>query len=121
MLLSNPHPISGTTPVLSLYKPISLKLRFKLAWGPLGTAKTTAKTTWLCWRAYAICERAAAAGLSARIIYIRDTYRNLIDSTYATWNEWFAVPGAELGYALMTSKLPIRNKNWDCDENGKRL
>jgi len=61
------------------------KARVKMAWGPLGTAKSS----WLCWRAQAICQRAANAGLTARILFVRDTYRNLIDSTFRTFTEWF--------------------------------
>jgi hypothetical protein len=79
------------------------KAQVKLAWGPLGTAKTT----WLCWRAKAICERAAKAGYSARLIYIRDTYRNLIDSTYATWKEWFT-PDSALGYVSQSDPIDFK-------------
>jgi hypothetical protein len=75
----------------------------KLAWGPLGTAKTT----WLCWRAKAICDRAAEAGYTARIIYIRDTYRNLIDSTYATWKEWFQ-PDSRWGYVSQSDPIDFK-------------
>jgi len=56
-----------------------------MAWGPLGTAKSS----WLCWRAQAISQRAANAGLTARILFVRDTYRNLMDSTFRTFTEWF--------------------------------
>lgn len=59
--------------------------RVKLAWGPLGTAKTS----WLCWRLFAIGQRAAAHGLSMRAILARDTYRNLVDSTLQTFLYWF--------------------------------
>jgi hypothetical protein len=65
----------------------------KLSWGPLGTAKTT----WLVWRAYDICERAAKAGFTARCLFVRDTYRNLIDSTFQTFKEWLP-PGTAIGF-----------------------
>jgi hypothetical protein len=67
----------------------------------------TAKTTWLCWRAKAICERAAKAGYAARIIYVRDTYRNLIDSTYATWKEWFP-PDTAAGYVSQAEPVDFK-------------
>ena len=51
--------------------------RVKYLWGPLGTAKTS----WLCWRVYYKAEEAAREGKSLRAILIRDTYRNLEDST----------------------------------------
>ena len=79
------------------------RAQVKLAWGPLGTAKTT----WLCWRAKAICARAAKAGYTARIIYIRDTYRNLIDSTYATWKEWFP-PDTAAGYVSHSDPIDFK-------------
>lgn len=59
--------------------------RVKLVWGPLGTAKTT----WLCWRIYLKAEVAARHGYSLRALLLRDTYRNLIDSTLQTFLYWF--------------------------------
>src|SRR5918999_3835658 len=61
----------------------------KLAWGALGTAKTT----WGCWRIYFLCERATEAGYSLRALVMRDTYRNLADSTLQTWLHWFKTYG----------------------------
>lgn len=57
----------------------------KLAWGPLGTSKTT----WLCWRIAYLAQVAARAGYSLRALLVRDTYRNLADSTLQTWLHWF--------------------------------
>lgn len=79
------------------------KAQVKLAWGPLGTAKTT----WLCWRAKAICERAAKGGFSARILFLRDTYRNLIDSTFVTWCEWFP-PDTACGYKAHSDPMDYK-------------
>lgn len=59
--------------------------RVKFLWGPLGTAKTT----WLCYRAWHMAHRAAIAGVSLRAVLVRDTYRNLADSTLKTWLRWF--------------------------------
>lgn len=75
----------------------------KLAWGPLGTAKTT----FLVWRAKAICARAALGGYSARIIFVRDTYRNLIDSTYQTWLHWFPKDTAA-GYVSQAEPIEFK-------------
>ena len=61
----------------------------KLAWGALGTAKST----WGCWRLYFLCERAAEKGYSLRALVMRDTYRNLADSTLQTWLHWFKTYG----------------------------
>jgi hypothetical protein len=70
--------------------------RLKMMWGPLGTAKTT----WLCWRVYYLAKEAAEQGKSLRAIIIRDTYRNLEDSTLktsavdlATWTRGLAAIG----------------------------
>src|SRR5690348_2122851 len=59
--------------------------RLKYVWGPLGTAKST----WLCFRVYGMARRAAKAGKSLRALILRDTYRNLVDSTLKTWLYWF--------------------------------
>jgi hypothetical protein len=79
------------------------KARVKLAWGPLGTAKTT----WLCWRAQAIAARAAKAGFSARLLFVRDTYRNLIDSTFQTFKEWFP-DGSAAGYVSQSEPVDFK-------------
>src|SRR5262245_508020 len=79
------------------------KAHVKLAWGPLGTAKTT----WLCWRAKAIAERAAKAGYSARMLFVRDTYRNLIDSTFRTFTEWFP-DGQACGYVSQAEPIDYK-------------
>ena len=73
--------------------------RVKLAWGPIGTAKTT----WLCWRIYYLAERAAKQGHSLRALLLRDTYRNLADSTLKTWFHWF--PDDVMG--RKTASLPV--------------
>ena len=77
--------------------------KVKLAWGPLGTAKST----WLCWQAQAICQRAADAGLTARILFVRDTYRNLIDSTFRTFTEWFP-DGSWAGYVSQSNPIDFK-------------
>jgi hypothetical protein len=59
--------------------------RVKFLWGPLGTAKTS----WLCWRTYLRAKEAAEEGKSLRTLFLRDTYRNLADSTLKTWLHWF--------------------------------
>jgi len=64
----------------------------KLVWGPLGTAKTT----WLCWRFLYLAQMAAEAGLSLEGLMVRDTYRNLADSTLKTFLSWF--PEGVCGY-----------------------
>ena len=79
------------------------KAKVKLVYGPLGTAKTT----WLCWRAQAICARAAKAGLTARVIFLRDTYRNLIDSSFQLWLKWFP-DGSAAGYISQSEPVNFR-------------
>ncbi len=54
-----------------------------------------------------MAERAAAAGIGARMILVRDTYRNLMDSTYQTWKEWFP-PGSVLGYVSKSEPLDFQ-------------
>lgn len=61
------------------------RARVKYLWGVVGSAKTT----WLCWRVYFMAKRAAAAGVSLRAVLVRDTYRNLVDTTLKTFLEWF--------------------------------
>lgn len=79
------------------------RAQVKIAWGPLGTAKTS----WLCWRGQAIAARAAKAGHTARILYVRDTYRNLIDSTFQTWKEWFP-DGSAAGYVSQSNPVDFK-------------
>ena len=61
------------------------RARVKYAWGPIRTGKSV----WMCWRFYYLAERAAKLGISLRGIILRDTYRNLKDTTLKTWDEWF--------------------------------
>jgi hypothetical protein len=79
------------------------KAQLKLCWGPLGTAKTT----WLVWRAKAICARAAKAGLTARCLFVRDTYRNLLDSTFRVFLEWFPKDTAA-GYVSQSEPMEFK-------------
>jgi hypothetical protein len=79
------------------------RAQVKLAYGPLGTAKTS----WLCWRAQRICQRAAKAGFSARCLFVRDTYRNLIDSTFQTFKEWFP-PDTALGFVSQADPIEYK-------------
>jgi hypothetical protein len=79
------------------------KARVKLAYGPLATSKTT----WLVWRSKAICERAAKAGYTARCLFVRDTYRNLIDSTFQTFKEWFP-DGTAAGYVSQSDPVDFK-------------
>src|SRR5262245_58838393 len=79
------------------------KATVKLAYGPLGTGKTT----WLCWRAKAICDRAAAKGFTARLLFVRDTYRNLVDSTFRTFVEWFP-DGQACGYVSQAEPIDYK-------------
>ncbi len=74
----------------------------KLVWGPLGTAKTT----WLCWETYYKAELAARHGLTLRAIYLRDTYRNLVDSTLQTFLKWF--PEGEMCYFAHSDPYDIK-------------
>jgi len=68
--------------------------RVRFLWGPLGTAKST----WLCWRVALKAEEVSKKyGVSLRAIIVRDTYRNLADSTLKTWLEWFPDKSA-VGY-----------------------
>lgn len=77
--------------------------RLKLAYGPLATSKTS----WLCWRAKAIAARAAKAGYTARILVLRDTYRNLEDSTFQTFKEWFP-DGSAAGYVSQSQPIDFK-------------
>ncbi len=79
------------------------KARVKLAYGPLGTSKTT----WLVWRAKAICARAAKAGFTANCLFLRDSYRNLVDSTYRTFLEWFP-DGTAAGYKSQSEPIDFK-------------
>ena len=81
--------------------------RVKLAWGPLGTAKTT----WLCWRIYYKAEVAAKAGYSLRALLLRDTYRNLLDSTLQTFLYWF--PEGALCYYAHSDPIEIKLRTID--------
>ena len=81
----------------------------KLAWGALGTAKTT----WLCWRVYFLAEEAAKAGYSLRALLMRDTYRNLADSTLQTWLYWFREQG-EIAHSMPVDfKLYVGGREHD--------
>src|SRR3990170_2250 len=102
--------VSGGKGVLT-YKPGPVawaahksKAKVKLAWGPLGTAKTT----WLCWRIFYKAQRAARYGLSLQALMVRDTYRNLADSTLQTFLYWF--PEGQL--TIKTHSDPVELKLW---------
>jgi len=78
------------------------KTTVKLIWGALGTAKTT----WLCWRVWFMAELAAYHGFSLRAVLMRDTYRNLVDSTLQTWLSWF--PEGEMGYTAASNPVDFK-------------
>jgi len=59
--------------------------RLKYVWGSIGTAKST----WLVWRVFFKAVQASKIGVSLRAVIMRDTYRNLEDSTFKTWLRWF--------------------------------
>lgn len=59
-------------------------IRVRYAWGPIRTGKSV----WLCWRFYYLAVRAAKLGIGLRGIILRDTYRNLKDTTLVSWDEW---------------------------------
>lgn len=59
--------------------------RVKFLWGVIGSAKST----WLCWRAFFKAVQASKSGVSLRAMILRDTYRNTVDSTLKTWLHWF--------------------------------
>jgi hypothetical protein len=81
----------------------------KLAWGALGTAKTT----WGCWRLYFLAERAALSGYSLRALVMRDTYRNLADSTLQTWLYWFKTYGEIAHSNPVDFRLHVGGKDHD--------
>ena len=95
-LIYRPGPVASTAH--------ASQAKLKLAWGPLGTAKTT----WLCWRIYYVAQRAALHGLSIRALLARDTYRNLVDSTLQTFLYWF--PEGVLSYKEHSD--PVDLKLW---------
>ena len=74
----------------------------KLVWGPLGTAKTT----WLCWRFFFLAQYAAEVGISLEGLIVRDTYRNLADSTLKTFLHWF--PEGECGYKAKSEPVDYK-------------
>lgn len=72
------------------FGPIAVKAheshsRLRYVWGPIGTAKSS----WLCWRVFFKAVQASKQGISLRAVIVRDTYRNLADSTLKTWLRWF--------------------------------
>lgn len=77
--------------------------RIKLAWGPLGTAKTS----WLCWRVFFKAMIAADAGYSLRALLVRDTYRNLADSTLQTFLYWFPESNGAPGLGKKAQSQPV--------------
>ena len=100
--------LSGAEKHVYMPGPVALeahrsKAHVKLSWGPLGTAKSS----WLCWRAKAIAGRAANNGMTARILFVRDTYRNLIDSTFRTFTEWFP-DGSAFGYVSQSNPVEFK-------------
>lgn len=78
------HPINYW-PGLTARRAHKSRARVKYAWGPIRTAKST----WLCWRVYYLAKRAAVKDISLKAVILRDTYRNLEDTTLKTWFEWF--------------------------------
>ena len=78
------------------------KTTVKLIWGALGTAKTT----WLCWRVWFMAELAAYHGFSLRAVLMRDTYRNLVDSTLQTWLSWF--PDGMMGFKAASNPVDFK-------------
>lgn len=63
--------------------------RVKVAWGPVRTGKSTAA----CWRIYLKAHEVGQQGIGLRALIMRDTYRNLEDTTLKTWLEWFGKCG----------------------------
>ena len=63
--------------------------RVKAAWGPVRSGKSTA----LVWRVFFKAKEAAAAGIGLRALLLRDSFRNLEDTTVKTFTEWLAPLG----------------------------
>src|SRR5690348_3118482 len=83
--------------------------RVRFLWGPLGTAKST----WLCWRVFLKAwEVSTKYGVSLRAIIVRDTYRNLADSTLKTWLEWFP-DKSPLGYIAQSQPVDYKLRTPD--------
>jgi hypothetical protein len=51
--------------------------------------------------------RTAKAGYSARMLFVRDTYRNLIDSTFQTFKDWFP-DGSAAGYVSQSEPVNFK-------------
>ena len=74
--------------------PVAIKFhlspaRVKVAWGPVRSGKSTA----LVWRAFYKAQEAAAKGIAMKGVILRDTYRNLEDTTVKTLTEWLGPLG----------------------------
>lgn len=90
-------PLAGPREEIEVrYEPGPVALRFhkssarvKLAWGPVRSGKSTAA----CWRIFAKAVELSRKGIALRALIIRDTYRNLEDTTLKTWLEWFGPCG----------------------------
>jgi len=78
-------------------------VRVRYAWGPIRTGKSV----WLCWRFYYLAVRAAKLGISLRGVILRDTYRNLKDTTLATWDQWFGPLCETIESIPRTSRLHL--------------
>jgi hypothetical protein len=63
--------------------------RVKVAWGPVRSGKSTAA----CWRIFLKAHELAQKGVALKAVILRDTYRNLEDTTLKTWMEWFGQCG----------------------------
>jgi hypothetical protein len=53
-----------------------------------------------------MAELAAYHGFSLRAVLMRDTYRNLVDSTLQTWLSWF--PEGEMGYTAASNPVDFK-------------
>lgn len=88
---ANPH-----SEIEIVYEPGPAAIRFhksparvKLAWGPVRSGKSTAA----CWRIFDKACEASRKGIALKAVILRDTYRNLEDTTLKTWMEWFGQCG----------------------------
>jgi hypothetical protein len=110
--------MTDTAEVLSTYLPgptperaHKTPQRVQDYWGPIRTGKSTSA----CWEIYFSCERAAAQGVSARWIIIRDTYRNLEDTTLKTWLDIF--PDGAAGRIIKTNPVDYLLRTEDGTEH----
>jgi hypothetical protein len=87
---------SGKTEYVIDYQPGEVATRFhmsparvKVAWGPVRSGKSTA----MVWRFFFKAKDAAANGVGLRGLLLRDTFRNLQDTTAKTLQEWLGPLG----------------------------